>query len=67
MDPRIREALVSLQSAFSRGDGDAVARLARELDALARDAGPAIDPRLRHFLERRSYAKAIALLNEDIA
>lgn len=67
MPPRIDQALRELRGALTRQDGDAIARLARELDALAREAGPTLDPQLRHFLERRSYAKAFGYLREDVA
>jgi hypothetical protein len=33
-----------------------------ELDRLGREAGPGVPPRLRHYLESKSYAKARAFL-----
>lgn len=33
-----------------------------ELDRLGREAGPGVPPRLRHYLESKSYAKALAFL-----
>jgi len=36
-----------------------------ELDRLSRECDPAVPPRLRHFLESKSYAKALLFLKES--
>lgn len=36
-----------------------------DLDAYQRDHGAGLPPRLAHFLERRSYGKAVALLRGE--
>lgn len=38
--------------------GDAL----RQLDAIAQSEDASIDPHLRHFLQKRSYEKALAYL-----
>lgn len=45
-----------------RGEGVKVLARTRELDALVRLRGDELKPRLRHFLERRSYGKALEYL-----
>ena len=37
----------------------------RELDRIVREGKSALHPRLRHFLENRSYAKALVWLQGD--
>lgn len=34
----------------------------KELDSLAHEKGQGIDPELKHFLQRRSYEKALSFL-----
>ena len=58
----IREKLASMMEEARRGDGAMVLIRTRELDALVRDCGDKLEPRLRHFLERRSYGKALEFL-----
>ena len=58
----IREKLASMMEEARRGDGAMVLIRTRELDALVRDCGDELEPRLRHFLERRSYGKALEFL-----
>lgn len=57
-ETRIKDALQTLRSAISAADGDAMTAGLQELDRLAREERERIDPRLLHFLERRSYEKA---------
>ena len=56
------QALERLMAAVRSGDGEALraglAEVDRQRDALGDDA----PPMLRHYLERRSYEKAIAFL-----
>ena len=58
----LREKLASMMEEARRGDGAMVLTRTRELDALVRDCGDELEPRLRHFLERRSYGKALEFL-----
>ena len=58
----LHQALERLMAAIRRGDGEALraglAEVDRRRDALGEDS----PPMLRHYLERRSYEKAIAFL-----
>lgn len=62
----LRERLRIIRDETSRRDPDQhLARLraiSEKIDALARSLPPPVDPRLAHFLERRSYDKALELL-----
>ncbi len=44
---------------------DAIKAAASHLDAIVADLPPDIDPNLQHYLERQSYLKAIAWLEEN--
>ncbi|HSY53371.1 MAG TPA: hypothetical protein VK785_02940 [Opitutaceae bacterium] len=59
METEIHEALLALNIGIARADGLAIsAQTARLDELLARDRGR-LHPQLAHFLERRSYAKAL--------
>ncbi|HXA15263.1 MAG TPA: hypothetical protein VNW23_09070 [Opitutaceae bacterium] len=59
METEIQEALLALNTGIARADGAAIsAQTARLDELLARDRGR-LHPQLAHFLERRSYAKAL--------
>lgn len=62
---QIREKLAAMIEEAKRGDGAVVLTRTRELDALVRDCGDELEPRLRHFLERRSYGKALEFLGGE--
>ena len=57
-EQEIKDALQAFRTAINENDGDAVAASLERLDRLAREAKGGIDPRLLHYLERRSYEKA---------
>jgi hypothetical protein len=62
METEIRDALLALNAGIARADGAAIATQTARLDELlARNRG-ALHPQLAHFLERRSYAKALEWL-----
>jgi hypothetical protein len=65
MEDRIKDCLIALMDAIKRADGDAIACQAALLDGHLRQARAALDPQLVHFLERRSYPKALMLLGGD--
>ena len=48
-------------SGDGNGEADIAGKLAR-IDALGRELGAEVPPMLRHFLEKRSYAKALDFL-----
>lgn len=58
LNTHLRELLESATGRNPSGGVPAVEAL-RRLDAMAADRATALDPRLRHFLERRSYVKAL--------
>ena len=62
METQIKTALQTLLDAIPRADGQTVAaEMSRLDDLLARGRG-SLHPQLVHFLERRSYAKALLFL-----
>ncbi len=62
----LRERLVIIGDQESRQDSDRhIERLravSERIERLEKSLPPAIDPQLRHFLQRRSYSKALELL-----
>jgi hypothetical protein len=62
MEDRINDCLIALMDAVKRADGDAVAGQTAVLDGYLRQARGTLDPQLVHFLERRSYPKALKFL-----
>ncbi|MFW6354394.1 MAG: hypothetical protein ACOC3I_08425 [Verrucomicrobiota bacterium] len=44
--------------------GLSVAEALAQLDALARDPAADLDPHLRHYLQKRSYVKALAFVED---
>jgi hypothetical protein len=65
METQIKESLISLLAAIKAADGQVVAdSMARLDDSLARGRGT-LHPQLVHFLENRSYAKALMFLGGE--
>jgi hypothetical protein len=62
MESQIKESLNSLLDSIKRSDGGRVADEMARLDALVAKGRKALHPQLVHFLERRSYAKALLFL-----
>ena len=61
----IRTSLTNLMMAIERGDGAVIAGETARLDeALATGRGE-LPPRLVHFLQNRSYAKALMFLEGE--
>jgi hypothetical protein len=62
----LRERLAVIGDAESRRDPDRhLARLrevSERIERLEQSLSPKTDPQLRHFLQRRSYSKALELL-----
>jgi hypothetical protein len=65
MEARIKESLIALMDAIKRTDGDAIAARMAELDSLAGEGRGTLHPQLVHFLERRSYPKALMFLGGE--
>jgi len=62
----LRERLAIIGDEESRRDSDRhterLSAVSDKIDQLERQLPPKIDPQLRHFLQRRSYSKALELL-----
>ena len=59
---KIKEALIQLHVGITNSDGVAVSAALNQIEALLAAHGAALHPQLQHFLEGRSYAKALAYL-----
>lgn len=59
----LRERLAIIADETSRQDATRHAarlqNISERIDRLEKDLPPAIDPQLRHYLQRRSYSKAL--------
>jgi hypothetical protein len=64
-EEQIKGALVSLLNGIKVSDGDTVAKEMTRLDDLVASRGDSLPPQLAHFLERRSYAKALVWLGGE--
>lgn len=62
METQIKAALIRFNDAIKNADGSSLSASLTELESLLAAHGSALHPQLRHFLEGRSYAKALAWL-----
>lgn len=62
---RVRETLQQFDSAVKRADGAAISNSLGELDRLLAAHRHELHPQLVHFLEGRSYAKALLYLGGE--
>ena len=67
MEPQIKESVRALLDGIKRSDGKVIAdEMARLDDFLAHGrAAGGLHPQLAHFLENRSYAKALMFLGGE--
>lgn len=65
MEPQIKEALAALLEGIKRSDGQVIATEMARLDDLLERGRAGLHPQLTHFLERRSYAKALMFLGGE--
>ena len=65
MEAKIKASLVLLLEAIQRSDGPAVAAEMARLDYFLEENRGELAAQLAHFLERRSYAKALVLLGGE--
>jgi hypothetical protein len=65
MEDQIKQALIALLDGINRADGDAVAAQMALLDDCLGKARGSLHPQLVHFLERRSYPKALMFLGGE--
>jgi len=61
-EPKIKAALIRFNEAIKNSDGPGISAALNEVEALLASERASLDPQLRHFLEGRSYAKALAWL-----
>ena len=62
---QIKEALIRLNTGIKASDGNTISAALSELDRLLAAHRGELDGRLVHFLEGRSYAKAMAWLGAE--
>ncbi|HTO03165.1 MAG TPA: hypothetical protein VL069_05650, partial [Opitutus sp.] len=65
METEIKHALTTLLDAIKSADGQAVAAQMEKLDELLEKGRPRLHPQLIHFLQNRSYAKAVMFLGGE--
>ena len=65
MEIQIKAAIVALLAAIKAGNGQSVAEEMARLDDFLAQGRLALHPQLVHFLENRSYAKALMFLGGD--
>ena len=61
-EAKIKAALIRFNAAITNADGPGISAALNEVEALLAGGRTALDPQLVHFLEGRSYAKALAWL-----
>lgn len=65
METRIKDALTALLAAIKNADGQAIADQMARLDDFVANGRAGLHPQLVHFLENRSYAKALMFLGGE--
>jgi hypothetical protein len=65
MENRIKDALIRLLESIKRSDTQGILHGMEEVEDLAGRANADLHPQLAHFLERRSYAKALDYLETN--
>jgi hypothetical protein len=65
MESEIKAALISLLAGIKRADGQTIAEEMARLDDFKDRGRGALHPQLMHFLDNRSYAKALMWLGGE--
>ena len=65
-ESQIKDALIALLSGITRADAPTINREMGVIEGLTEKHRAELHPQLVHFLERRSYAKALAFLGGDV-
>lgn len=65
MELQIKQAVVELMAAIKAGDGQTVAEAMARLDDFLMQGRLTLHPQLVHFLEKRSYPKALMFLGGE--
>lgn len=61
-EAQIKESLIALLDGIKAADAPTITRSMTELDEVVTVSRSTLHPQLLHFLERRSYAKALQFL-----
>ena len=59
---QVHITLQALMTAIDNREGESIAAHLRQLDELGQELGSEAPPMLRHYLEKRSYTKALDFL-----
>ena len=59
---QVHTTLQALMAAIDNGEGELIAAHLRRLDELGKELGNKVPTQLRHYLEKRSYIKALDFL-----
>jgi hypothetical protein len=65
MEEQIKESLIALMDDIKRADGEGIATQMALLEGLLAKGRDTLHPQLVHFLERRSYPKALMFLGGE--
>jgi len=65
IETNIKDALIRFTGSIKRADGAAMSAALNDVEALCAAHRDELPPQLVHFLEGRSYAKALAWLGGD--
>lgn len=65
VDSKIKAALIRFNVAIKSADGAALSAALTDIETLLSAHRDELHPQLRHYLEGRSYAKALAWLGVD--
>jgi len=65
IEPKLKDALIRFHAGIKAADGNVISMTLNEIESLLGLHRAELDPRLVHFLEGRSYAKALAYLGGD--
>lgn len=65
IESSVKKSLQALQSAIRSADADGITAAVTQLDRLTAEHTGQLNPQLLHFLQRRSYEKALAFLGGD--
>lgn len=66
MEAQIKASLMSLLAAIKSADGQTIATEMTRLDEFVERGRAGLHPQLVHFLQNRSYAKALMYLDGDV-
>jgi hypothetical protein len=65
METEIKESLIALLAAIKAANGNVIAAEMERLDGFLDRGRGVLHPQLVHFLEKRSYAKAVMFLGGE--